>query len=350
MFGDFVDQASGMGLYGSTHATGTELTGYDKIIKDPHSTPEQIAQAEEAKRMALAGEGGGKTQQAFTPHNVEWGGSGSNLANYFSEQAEAGSIGMANSRNWAMGEAQRDRGPQALESALHSQNEANSRNHDQAGALQLAREAAMGMAPSEAAYMMQRGLDQSTAQQAAMAGGARGAAGLATAQTNAGANVANMQQNTFTQAGQLRAQEMAAGRGLYGGLAGQQREQDQQRLGMSNQMGQFNAQNNDAYRLGMAGTAAQFDGQSQGWHDRATSPYDKQAQLDSQYQGQRADAYHNAAALAAGKDQAANDRADMWGGRGAAVIGGMGGTFAGGPVGGAAGSHAGLETYKKLSQ
>lgn len=179
-------------------------------------------------------------------------------------------------------EAFRDRGPQAWENANLSNNEAWSRGYDQQGALQLAREAAMGNAPSEAAWQQQRGLDQAIAAQQSQIGGARGAAAIANAQGNAAGNIANLQNQAYSNAAQLRAQEMANARGQYGALAGQMREQDQARLGQANQMSQFNATNNDAYRTNMGTIGAQYGNQAADWYTKYQDPYKTQGILNGQ--------------------------------------------------------------------
>ncbi len=138
--------------------------------------------------------------------------------------------------------------------------EAGARGYDQMGALQLQREAAMGQSPSAAAYQMQQGLDQSLANQQAMAGGARGAAGLALAGSNAMSNSANLQNNAFTNASALRAQEMQGARSGYGDLASNVRAQDQGIIGLSDQVGNNNANNVNGYRLGVGGVGASYAG------------------------------------------------------------------------------------------
>ncbi len=145
--------------------------------------------------------------------------------------------------------------PGATEDSRLANNVAGGANGNQAGAVGLARSMASGMGPSEAAYQLQSGLDQGLRQQTAIGRSARGGAALATAGANAGYNRATMQQNAFTQGGLLRSRDMAAGAGMYGALAGQQREQATARLGQANEMGQFNAQQNDKYGLQMGQTA-----------------------------------------------------------------------------------------------
>lgn len=78
--------------------------------------------------------------------------------------------------------------------------------------MQLAQQAATGQAPSVAQAQLQQGLNAANATQQGAAGGARGPAGLAMAQMNANANMAQNQQAVSGQAAQLRAQEMATGR------------------------------------------------------------------------------------------------------------------------------------------
>lgn len=158
---------------------------------------------------------------------------------------------------WANGQAAgaQNRGPQAVEDRTLANREASGADGNQAGAMQLARQMAMGQAPSEAAYQLQAGLDRGIGQQQAMGRSARGAAALSTAGANSQANQATMQQNAYTQGGLLRSKDMAAGRGMYATLSGQQREQDLNRLGAGNEMGQFNAKLNDAYGMQMGNAA-----------------------------------------------------------------------------------------------
>lgn len=209
--------------------------------------------------------------QNLGPPGIQYGGG------YGADQlAQFGINGMTNAgqgASWAQQQAMGRRGPQAYESQGLSNLEYQARQGDQAGSLQLAREAAMGLAPSAAAFQMQAGLDQSLANQQAMVGGARGGAGLALASANQGANAANLQSQAFNAASQLRANEMAQGRQLYGQLSGQMREQDQARLGMGNQMGMFNANLNDQYRMGMGNMANQRDANALGWYNAAQNPY-----------------------------------------------------------------------------
>ena len=137
-------------------------------------------------------------------------------------------------------------------------NQASGANGNQSGAIELARRQAMGQSPSAAAYQLQAGLDQGLAQQTSMGRSARGAAGLATEQSNAGYNSGAMEQNAFTQGGMLRSQDMAQGRGLYGSMLNDQRGQDAGAIGQANQMSQHNAQSYDNYRNQMGNAAVGF--------------------------------------------------------------------------------------------
>lgn len=238
----------------------------------------------------------GKNKFQATPYQTDW----SYMQGLQDDaMAQAGQAGMGGS--WAQNEMMTDRGPQAQENAYFSDREAMARDYDQAGALQLQREAAMGMAPSEAAYQMQSGLNQAAAQQTSQAGSARGSAALALAQGNAAANTANMQQQTFSDAGRLRAQEMAQARDAYMGGASNMRQQDQGRLQQGSQMSQFNAGLNDQYRMGMGGLANQFGQTQQGARGQAIG-------AEAGMQQQNADGYNQAQALNAGRAQAEADR------------------------------------------
>ncbi len=218
--------------------------------------------------------------QYGTPQ-VSWGGNENAAAEY--SALGLGGFGKAiNGQDWASGQMMARRGPQAYENQDLSDQEAYSRGYHQDGALQLAQEAAMGQGPSEAAFMMQRGLDQSLAAQQSQMGSARGNAGIALASGNAAANSANLMNQTYGQAGQLRASEMAGARAQYGGLAGQQREQDQARLQMGNQMGQYNASLNDAYRTGMGGVANAYGATGIGYYNAAQNPLSQAGNISIQ--------------------------------------------------------------------
>jgi hypothetical protein len=238
----------------------------------------------------------GKNKFQATPYANDWG-----YAQGLQEDAmgQAGQAGMGGS--WAQDEMMTNRGAQAAESAHYSDREAMARDYDQQGALQLQREAAMGMAPSEAAYQMQSGLNQAAAQQTSAAGSARGSAALAMAQGNAAANTANMQQQTFSDAGRLRAQEMAQARDAYMGGASQMRQQDQGRLQQGNEMANRNADRNDAYRMGMGGLANSFGQTQQGARGQAIG-------AEMGMQQQNSENYNQAQGLNAGRAQGEADR------------------------------------------
>jgi hypothetical protein len=193
-----------------------------------------------------------------TPQAAQYGGTGpgggavaardAGLARLGNNDADQDAIN--GGMGYANGQAAAGR-PGAVADPTAAANQASGANGNQAGAIELARRQAMGQVPSQGVMQLQQGLNQASQQQAAMAGGARGSAALATAGANQRANTSNLQQNAFGQAGLLRAQDMAAGRGMYGSLTNERRGQDQQALGMSNEFGVANQKAADDYRLGM---------------------------------------------------------------------------------------------------
>lgn len=258
----------------------------------------------------------GKNRFETSPYSgqaAQWGGEGG--ADWYAGIGAQG-LGQSNAQaDWARQMAQ-EQGPQAYENQRLSNLEATSRGYHQEGALNLALQGALGNQPSAAAYQMQAGLDQALANQQAMAGGARGAAGLAVAQSNAGANMANLQQNAFNQAGQLRANEIAQYANMYGGLAGQQREQDLQRLGLGNSMSQFNAGNTTQRQLGFGQLANQANQNSQGWYAGMAHGYDanQQGQMEQNrlnYQGWESGQDRGASMAQAEADRQRAER-DRW--------------------------------------
>lgn len=211
--------------------------------------------------------------------DFDWGGHPDAAGNTF-QRGLHGESTFRDQSAWAAGQmANPTNASQAWENQELSDNESWTRGFDQAGALQLSREAAMGEAPSQAAWQMQQGLDQSLAAQQAQMGSARGNAGLALAGGNAAANSASLMNQTYGQSAALRAGEMAQARGLYGGLSGQVRDQDLQRLGQGSQMSQFNAGNTTNYQLGMGNVSNAYGQTGLGYYKGAMDP------LNNQYDG-----------------------------------------------------------------
>lgn len=261
-------------------------------------------------------------------------------AQHFSQMALDGRDNAMNQANYSQGQMRADRGPQAQENVALANREAQARGFQQ-DSLGLARNAAMGNAPSVAARQMQAGMDAAVAGQQSQLASARGGAGMALAAGNAGANVANIQNQTFSQAAQLRAQEMATARGQYQQGADAFRAGDQNRLQMGNQMSQFNANANDQYRLGMGQLGIGYQGAAQGWQAAATDPWKQQQQADMQASQINADSYNNAQAINAGVAQAKADQQNQmkqqWIGLGTGLVK----TGAGMASGGSSGSGGG---------
>jgi hypothetical protein len=209
--------------------------------------------------------------------------------------------------SWASQQARKNM-PQAFENQQLSDNEATSRGYHQEGALNLALQGALGQQPSEAAYQLQSGLDKSLAQQQAMAGSARGQGALANAWGGMGANQAALQNQAFTEAGRLRAQEIAGYSNLYGNLAGQQRQQDQSRLNMGNEMSQFNAANNTSRQLGFLNASNAHRASGVGYYQQMGQGYSQQLGADVGLSGQRTGSYDTALGLGASIAQANADR------------------------------------------
>jgi len=267
----------------------------------------------------------------FGTPDVQWGGEYG--ADSFANAGLQG-MGAANtSANGFMNQAYTN-GPQSFENQTLADREAQARGGDQSGAIQLAREGAMGQSPSQAAWLMQSGLDQGIAGQQAMMGGARGNAGISNASGNAAAGAANLQNQAYTQAGALRANEMANYTNLYGNLANTQRQQDQSRLGLANANSQFNAGNTTQYRLGMGNLANQSRQTGLGYYSAAQNPYNSQMQgtIAANEIGSRN--ANEAQSIAAGINQSNTDarqrNRDALVGLGGTAVTTAGGMFSGG--------------------
>jgi hypothetical protein len=249
----------------------------------------------------------GKNKFQETPYTEDqtyWGGSpeaGQQYSNFGMGMAGQSSY---NTGQWSEQANTGSGAAQATEDATLAGREADTRNGDQSGALQLAREAALGQAPSQAAYQMQAGLDAAMAGQQSMMGSARGAAAIANAQGNAAANSANLQNQAFNSAAQLRAQEMAQARSQYGGLAGQMREQDLARLGQGDAMAMNNAGQMNNYKIGFANAANGAMNAGQGWYTQAGHPNDVNSQLQNDANQRKFQAWNAGEDRAAGVSQA----------------------------------------------
>lgn len=197
---------------------------------------------------------------------------------------------------------------------------------EQQGAVDLARDAAMGRAPSQAALLMQQGLNNAAAQQNSQAASARGSAALANAQSNAGANIAALQNQTFNEAGQLRANEMAQARGLYGNLSSGMRQQDNSYAGMLGGLGIDRAKLGQGYYGQAAGIVGQQGDAQRAGQGLLANDWNAQRQNDEghyQYETNRKDAAYNQQAAAVG--DAINAGGQVAGALGKGT--GMGGTL-----------------------
>jgi hypothetical protein len=219
---------------------------------------------------------------------------------------------------------------------------------EQLNALNLSRDAAMGLAPSEAAYQTKIGMNDIAAARSSQMGGARGLSALGGAQTMGSAAAGQSAGNLAMQGGLARSKEIADAVGMYGTQAGTVRDQDLSRLGLSNQNSMFNAKLNDDWKMGNANLLAQQgnlgnaqSGVDLGWMGEQYRGQDKQFQYDQEMAAKEAGADADAvgAALAKNRESRENTRQLVNGGvvAGATAVG----TAFGGPVGGAAGSTAG---------
>lgn len=242
---------------------------------------------------------------------------------------------------------QGDRGQVYTEDKTLAGRAASTRDQ-QMSALELSRGAAMGQAPSEAAFQTRLGMNDVMATQAGAMGGARGLAGLSGAQTQGGANASASAGNLGMAGGLARSKEIADAIGMYGTQAGTVREQDLDRLKQNSQNSQFNANLNDQWKLGNAQLAANqgrlgvSQGQTDlGWMGEQTKGADKQFQYDQEMAATAAgqDADQMGARLAANRESREHTRG-LVNGAVTAGLTGVGAAF-GGPIGGAAGAAAG---------
>jgi hypothetical protein len=277
-------------------------------------------------------------------------GGGKIIEDFFKAGEKENDAAQAGNRSAMLGSLanmKEDRGTVVPENAQLLGREANSRVQ-QGNALDLARDAAAGNAPSAAAYRTQAGMDSVMAGQSAAGGAARGLGALTGTQTT-GASAAGLAAgNTAVQGGMARSAEIGEAMGMYGSQAGDMRQGDLGRVNQSNQNALANQSLNDDWRLGNAKLAASQGqlGVSQGQMDDAyygasQVPKGKQLGYDQEMNAIQAGASADSAAAHRAKANADADRNRQLGG--AAVQGGLtiGGTALGGPIGGALGSAGG---------
>jgi hypothetical protein len=253
----------------------------------------------------------------------------------------ANSAAMANS----LGNMRQDRG-QLKENHSLSTREAALRQQ-QMGSLDLNRQAALGNAPSEAAFQTRIGMNDLGGQQAGAMGSARGLAGLGAAQSMGGAAAGSSASNLAMAGGLARSKEIGDAMGMYGSQAGDMAQQDLGRLATSNKLANTSADQNDSWKLGNAELAAQQGqlGVNQGANDLAwTGESQRGAMKQFEYDQRMAaieaghDADTVAQRLASNRESKENTRQLVNGGISAGL--GAVGSLAG-PVGTAGGAAAG---------
>ncbi len=273
---------------------------------------------------------------------------------YYTEKGREGGArnDVAQSQNQAnmLGSLQRattDRGQVAQENPFLAQREANARAQ-QLGGLDLSRQAALGQAPSEAAFQTRLGMNDLAGQRSAQMGSARGLAGLSGAQTQGAAMSGSAAGNLAATGGLARSKEMGDAIGMYGSQAGDVVGQDLQRLEQSTKNNMFGAQLNDDWRVGNMQLAANQGrlGVSQGqtdlaWMDEQMTPAEKQFEYDQRMAAVEAGADADAVAASIARNREERNSKRQFVSSVATGVGGAAGTAIGGPVGGAVGSMGG---------
>ncbi len=158
----------------------------------------------------------------------------------------------------AMGQSisnmQQDRDP-LQENAIQASREADARTQ-QGQALDLQRDAALGNAPSVAAYQTQSGMNDIAGGQAGAMGSARGLAAMSGVQGAGASGVGQSAGNLALQGGMGRSGEVGKAIGMYGSSAGDMRGSDLNREDQTNQLALAGSGMNDSWKTGNAGLAA----------------------------------------------------------------------------------------------
>lgn len=244
-----------------------------------------------------------------------------------------------------------ERGPMAVENAGLTKRFADTRGQ-QLDALGLSRAAAMGQAPSEAAYATRAGMNDSMGGFQGSLGSARGLTALSGAQALGGSALGSQASAVGTQGGMARSKEIGDSIGMLGTQAADVHGADLARLGQNSQNAMFNAGLNDDYRLGnlnmLAAQGNLASGQSAqdlAWQNAAVHGFDVNLNNEQQMAGMQAgvEADSVAEALARDRESKENTRQLVNGGvaAGLTAIGSLGG-----PVGSALGMGAGVAVGK----
>ena len=314
---------------------------------DPYSKAAADLQAK--NRVGVTGD---THSDYINPGSADYGG-GPGMAKEYSDIAadhitdnDAQQASNAGALDTSVANMKGNRGPQAVENAALSNREAAARG-EQGKMLDLSMKAAMGQAPSEAAYNQKLAMNKIGSGLAGMQGQARGLSALTSAQGVGGAQAGELAGEEAFKSGMGRSKEIGNAIGMYGSQAGQVRGQDLTRLGMSNQNNLFNTGLNNEWKVGNANLAAAQGGlgvsqdqMDQQWFGEYMKPTDIQFQLDQGMAAQEAGANLDTAAAAKAKDNQNRQNTQ-------AVVGGI--TQAGltavgslaGPAGAAAGGMAG---------
>lgn len=319
--------------------------------------PEQTRpgdQSQEASRIAAENEvqvTDMTNTKYSSPGAAEYGGDGG--VEYYKEQARLGGMrndaaqrGNSAALSGAIGNMTVDRGPQAVENNALVAREMGNRDA-QLSALNLSRDAAMGNAPSEAAFQTRIGMNDIMGQQSGNMGSARGLAGLSGAQMSGSAAAGSSAGNLAMAGGLGRSKEIGDAIRMYGSQAGAVRSQDLARLKQNTSNGMFNADSNEAWKLGNAGLAQargklglQMGQEDLAWKGEEMKGASKQFEYDQRMAAVEAGAEADsvAASLARNREDKENKRQLVNGGI-SAGLGAMGSLA--GPAGTAAGTAAG---------
>ena len=294
----------------------------------------------------------GGNQNYVSPGAAEFGG-GPGMGNYYKVSAEnhisdndGQQASNAAALNNSVSNMKGDRGPQSTENAVLSGREAATRTQ-QGKALNLSMKAAMGGAPSAAAYNQKLSENKINSGLSGMQGQAKGLAGLGSAQISGNATAGELAGDEAFKGGMGRSKEIGDAIGTYGAQAGQVRGQDLTRLGMNNQNSLFNTGLNNDWKVGNANLASAQanlgtgqDQMDQQWFGESMKPGDAQFQMDQQMAAQQAGAGLDSAAAARAKDNANRQNTEaVVGGFTQAGLTGLGSL--GGPAGAALGGMAG---------
>ncbi len=274
-----------------------------------------------------------------------YAGGAKDISSLFKESSKGNDAAQA-LNSAALGDSVRNmserRGDMSPENAALVAREADARVQ-QGQALDIQRDAALGNAPSAAAYQTQSDMNNIAGGQAGAMGSARGLAAMGGVQGAGASGVGQAGTEAAAMGGMGRSREMSSALGMYGSSAGNMRQGDLGRLSQTSENALGNMRANDAWQVGNANLGVkqgnlgvQMGNMDDAYNNASNEPLLRQHGYNQEMNAIKSGANADAAAATRAKFKARQDaNRDL--AKNSAVAGL---TIVGGPVAGGIGNSA----------